>query len=117
MKGSKQSRRSSGEAGPLRPGRASPVPAGSTPARRRYSAKQRADLLLRWAQSGLTAKEFAAREGMPSIEVLYAWRRDAQQHKASAVKGPRNPAGTTRRPYEEAERVAAVTAQPPCGAV
>jgi len=110
MKDSKSSRRSSGEAGPLRPGRASPVPAGREVGRSRYSSKQRADLLLRWAQSGLTAKEFAAREGMPSIEVLYAWRRDAKQRKSSAAGGPPNPSGRTRRPYEEAERVAAVTA-------
>ena len=110
MTRSKQPRRGTGEAWPPRPGRASPVPpAGGTP-RRQYSARERADLLRRWAQSGLTAKAFAAVEGMPSIEVLYAWRREAKQRKASAAGGPPNPSGRTRGPYAEVERVAAVSA-------
>jgi transposase InsO family protein/transposase-like protein len=111
MKISKQSRRSSGEAWPLRPGRASPVPAGAGARRRQYSSGERADLLLRWSKSGLTAEEFAAREGLPSHAVLYAWRRAARRGRALASRSAaRNPTGKTRRPYAEAERVAAVSA-------
>ena len=99
-----------GEAWPLRPGRAEPV--SVVPVRSRYTRADRKRLLSEWRASGQTAEAFAARVGMRSSTVLYAWRRAAKQGRelADLDGGARNPQGTTRRPYGVAERVAAVSA-------
>lgn len=115
MKDSKQTRRSSGEAWPPRPGRAEPVPAGTrrraSVTRRMYSAEERAELLRRWERSGQTAARFARQQGMPSEGVLYSWRHAAQHgRELGSCVAVRNPTGKTRPPYAEAERVAAVSA-------
>jgi transposase len=87
------------------------VPAGTSRGRRQYSASERAELLVAWQQSGLTAEDFARRWGMASHSVLYSWRHASRTGRALAAPDrPRNPTGKTRPPYAEAERVAAVSA-------
>jgi len=77
-----------------------------------YTAADRRRLLAEWARSELTTEAFAARHGMRSASVLYAWKHAAKQGRElrGATGGARNPQGKTRRPYEAAERVAAVSA-------
>ena len=103
-------RQAAGSAWPLRPGRAEPAAARGS--RSQYTAADRKRLLSAWASSGLTAVEFAAREGMKSSSVLFAWKHAAKQGRV--LKEPRgaarNPGGKTRRPYGEVERVAAISA-------
>jgi len=99
-----------GEAWPLRPGRAEP--AAGVPGRTRYTSADRQRLLSEWQASGLTAKVFAARSDMRSSSVLSAWKRAAEEGRAlrDLRGGAGNPGGKTRRPYGDAERVAAVSA-------
>lgn len=98
-----------GEAWPLRPGRAEPAAVGA--GRSQYTTADRKRLLSAWKSSGLTAAAFATREGMKSPSVLHCWKHAARQgRQLRDAKGARNPAGKTRRPYADAERVAAVSA-------
>ena len=108
VRGSGSSRSVSGRGLAPRPGRAEPAVASQ---RAVYSAAERARLLSAWKSSRLTAEALAAREGMKSSSVLFAWQRAAKQGRVLADrKSARNPRGTTRRPYAEKERVAAVSA-------
>jgi len=104
------SRSGSGRGLAPRPGRAEP--AAGVPGRAAYTAADRARLLAEWSRSKLTTEAFAARHGMRSASVLYAWRHAARPGREvrDAQGGARNPQGKTRRPYEAAERVAAVSA-------
>jgi transposase InsO family protein len=108
--GRKQGADGAGEAWPLRPGRAEPAAAGSK--RASYGGAERKRLLSLWKSSGLTARDFAAREGMRSSSVLYAWQHAVKVGRPVREAGgrARNPRGKTRRPYGDAERVAAVSA-------
>lgn len=64
-----------------------------TQARKRRSDSERTDIVERWQQSGLVAREFAAQQGL-NVSSLYLWRqqlRAAQQQPALDAEG-RKPA-------------------------
>ena len=85
------------------PGTASRDPArGRT--RRRFSAEERAALLVAWEASGKSAQKFGAEHGI-TRDSLYRWRRGAKL--ASPRRSPRRP---SPRRYSPEEKRAAVEA-------
>jgi len=72
--------------------------------RRRRSADERSVVVERWQQSGLTASDFAAQEGL-NASSLYLWRK---QLKAAASDGE---AGERKQVFSEL-RLSAASAQP-----
>jgi transposase-like protein len=57
--------------------------------RRRFTPEQRHELINRYQQSGLTQREFVAREGVISLAALGKWLQQERRRARARVEKPR----------------------------